>query len=172
MTIGLKRGTVQLVSYNPRWHDEFEAEAQRLRKIIGKQAKDIQHIGSTAIPGIHAKPLIDICVAIDSLEQVNELIPKLVDAGYEYMPERITPERAFFPKGPREQRTHHLSFVLAGSKEWHDVISFRDYMRSHPEAAKEYDALKAKLATQFADDRYAYTAAKESFIDSILTLAS
>ena len=91
MTIGLKRGTVQLVSYNPRWHDEFEAEAQRLRKIIGKQAKDIQHIGSTAIPGIHAKPLIDICVAIDSLEQVNELIPKLVDAGYEYMPERITP---------------------------------------------------------------------------------
>ena len=171
-TIGLKRGTVQLVPHDPTWKDAFSREEKILRAIIGGAARDIQHIGSTSIPGIHAKPLIDICVAIDSLDEVPALIPALVAAGYEYMPERISDERAFFPKGPREQRTHHLSFVQYNGAEWKSVIAFRDYMRTHPEAAARYDVLKEKLAEQYADDRYAYTAAKESFIKEIVTAAT
>lgn len=167
MSIGLKRGTVQLIPYNPAWADEYNKEEANLRDIFGEALIDIQHVGSTAIPGMNAKPLIDIAVAVESLDVVDRFIPDLVKAGYEHMPERITAERAFFPKGPRENRTHHLSIIAAGSDEWTRHIGFRDYLRSHPEAVRDYNELKATLAEKYANDRYAYTAAKKSFIDSI-----
>lgn len=167
MSIGLKRGTVALVPYNPQWTTDYLHEEAILKKIFGDALIDIQHVGSTSIPGMNAKPLIDIAVALPSLDTVNQFIPALVDAGYEHMPERITSDRAFFPKGPREQRTHHLSIIPAGTPEWKNHIGFRDYLRSHPEAVDEYNKLKAQLAEKFADDRYAYTAAKSDFILSI-----
>lgn len=166
-SIGLKRGTVQLLPYDSAWADEYKEEEIRLRGIFGDSLVDIQHVGSTSIPGMVAKPLIDIAVAVRSLEVVDQFIPALVAAGYEHMPERITPNRAFFPKGPREARTHHLSIVVAGGKEWNGYVGFRDYLRTHPAAVKEYNDLKTVLAKKFANDRYAYTAAKESFITSI-----
>lgn len=167
MSIGLTRGTVALVPYNPQWAKDYLEEEAILKTIFGDALVDIQHVGSTSIPGMNAKPLIDIAVALPSLDIVDSFIPALVDAGYEHMPERITADRAFFPKGPREQRTHHLSIIAADTPEWKNHIGFRDYLRSHPETVAEYNELKAQLAKKFADDRYAYTAAKSDFILSI-----
>lgn len=168
MNIGLKRGTVALVPYDSRWVQDYVAEETTLKNIFGDALIDIQHVGSTAIPGMDAKPLIDIAVALPSLDIVDQFIPALVDAGYEHMPERITSDRAFFPKGPRELRTHHLSIMRADSDEWRLHVGFRDYLRAHPLAVQAYNSLKARLAKQHPDDRYAYTAAKSDFIQSVL----
>ena len=171
MSIGLQRGTVQILPYDPQWAHEYEFEKQRLMTALGNTIIAIEHVGSTAVPGLAAKPLIDIVAAIDSFERLPAIIHALTAMGYEHMPERISNERAFFPKGPRQRRTHHLSFVLQGSDAWRQTITFRDYLRQHPERRNAYAALKQQLASAHADDRYAYTAAKHDFIEQTLQLA-
>ena len=171
MSIGLQRGTVQILPYDPQWAHEYELEKQRLMTALGDTIIAIEHVGRTSVPGLAAKPLIDIVVAIDSFERLPAIIHTLTAMGYEHMPERVSDERAFFPKGPRQRRTHHLSFVLQGSDGWRQTITFRDYLRQHPERRNAYAALKQQLASAHADDRYAYTAAKHDFIEQTLHLA-
>ena len=165
---GLKRGTVGLEPFDPSWSSIYEKEKDALTKIFGTDLVDIQHVGSTSVEGLSAKPLIDILLAVKNLDLVSKYIPQLVNSGYEHMPERISDSRAFFPKGPRSLRTHHLSIVEHDSKEWRDTIAFRDYLRKNPETAKQYSELKIELAAKYPDDRYSYTAAKEPFIIEVL----
>ncbi|MDD5218473.1 MAG: GrpB family protein [Candidatus Omnitrophica bacterium] len=170
--LGLKRGTVKLCEHHDEWAELYEQEKQLLKNIFGDKIIEMEHIGSTAIPGVPAKPIIDINTAIKSLdkETVDEFIEPLQKVGYTYMHEY--PNRKFFVKGPEEKRTHHLNLVEVGNQtDWHDKILFRDYLNSHQEARDEYGKLKLDLASKFADDRESYTKAKENFILEIIKKA-
>ena len=109
MNTGLKRGTVQLQPYDPNWPMGFEKEKQKLLDIFGGKIIAIEHIGSTAVPGLCAKPLIDMIAAIRSFDELKDFIEPLKELGYEYMPERMFNDRKFFPKGPHANRKYHLN---------------------------------------------------------------
>lgn len=168
-SLGLQRGTVRLEEYNPEWADMFEQEKKLLRETFGDRIIAIEHIGSTAIPAIPAKPIIDINVAITSLNDIGEFITKLQELGYEYIPERRFSDRQFFPKGPSEKRTHHLNLVEINSATgWKNQLLFRDYLRTHPAVRDEYAALKRELAEKYADNRDEYTERKGNFVMRII----
>ncbi len=167
--LGVKRGIVRLEEYNPEWVALFEMEKQPLISAFGSRIQAIEHIGSTAIPGMCAKPIIDMNVAVESLDDINDFIHTLPKLGYEYIPERRFADRQFFPKGLPECRTHHLNLVEIRSETgWRNPLLFRDYLRAHEEARAEYRELKEKLATQYFDNRDEYTEGKGSFIHRIL----
>jgi GrpB-like predicted nucleotidyltransferase (UPF0157 family) len=167
--IGLKRGTVKLVPHDVRWHASFEREKKMLLKNIGDVAIDIQHVGSTAVKGISAKPIIDISVGVNKLSDVKKLIKPLSRAGYHlYDTHR---DRIFFAKGPERRRTHHLHVVHYNGAKWKSDMLFRDYLSEHPVRAKAYANLKIKLAKKYSEDREKYTAGKGQFIKATLKLA-
>lgn len=169
--IGLKRGIVRLAKHNPKWRQNFEREEKRMREIVGKDALDIQHVGSTAIPGIMAKPIIDIVLVVPSLQKARRYVRELKEIGYEIKKNDVKKERLFFTKGPEKRRTHYLHIGEAGSGYAEDMILFRDYLRTHKGAAKGYSLLKEKLAEKYQNTREIYTAKKEKFIKEILKKA-
>lgn len=166
--LGLKKGTVELSEYNPAWPKAFEQEKDLLTKTLGIKNLQIEHIGSTSVPGLAAKPIIDMIIAVDSFDEVDAYIKPLKQIGYSYMPQRMLADRKFFPKGPEACRTHHLNFVLKDDPmQWRRPIAFRDYLRTHPEARNEYAQLKQTLAKMYATKREAYTKAKAHFIEIV-----
>lgn len=170
--LGVKRGTVILAPYDPQWPVLFEREKTLLLSNFDDRIIAIEHIGSTAIPGMPAKPIIDINVAVPSLEKVDLFIEKLPKLGYEYIPERRFSDRQFFPKGPESKRTHHLNLVEVSSETgWKNQLLFRDYMRTHADARQAYIELKTKLAEKYADNRDEYTEQKSSYIREIIKKA-
>ncbi len=172
MTIGLARGTVDLRPHDKKWEEEFRDERNLLQQMFNGKILQIEHVGSTSIPDLMAKPIIDIDAVVDSFEEIdNEFIQKLQNLGYEYMPERMFVDRKFFPKGPRSKRTHHLNFVLPKSKKLEDDLLFRDYLNKSPEHRKEYQSLKIELAKKYQADRGEYTKQKERFILNIISMA-
>lgn len=170
--IGLKRGTVKVVAYNPNWNKEFEAEKQRLLDAFGDKILAVEHIGSTSISGLAAKPIIDMVVAVKSFDDLPEFVNGLQKLGYEHIPERMFDNRKFFPKGSQENRTHHLNLVLHDDPEqWTKPIAFRDYLRTHDREREEYAKLKITLAQEYANDRDTYTKLKDDFFQSIIDKA-
>lgn len=167
--IGLKRGTVSIVPYQSAWTAAFEKEKEQLLGALGGTVSDIQHIGSTSVPGLAAKPIIDMLAAVDNLSVYKRLIEPLAALGYEFMPERVFTDRVFFPKGPRDNRTHHLSLVVRDSDQWKKTVAFRDYLRNNTPARNKYQALKSELAAKYPNDRASYTKAKEQLIEQLLT---
>lgn len=156
---------VELKDHDPAWREEFMRERGRLASILGADALRIDHVGSTAVPGLRAKPIIDIMVSVERMEP-DFFTRRLAILDYVHMP--IDGEgRLFFRKGM--PRTHHLHLVLDGSEEFRKHILFRDLLMAYPEEAKEYAALKEELVQRFKDDREAYTNGKEAFIAGILT---
>lgn len=123
-SVGLRRGTVNLVDYTPDWKETFKKERQLLLNALSPVISEVEHIGSTSVPGLAAKPIIDIIIAVDDLAVYEQLITPLTALGYEFMPERVFTDRAFFPKGPRENRTHHLSLVVKNSNGWTEQSCF------------------------------------------------
>lgn len=172
--IGLKRGTVKLSeSQFNEWQDEYEKEKKILLNKIGNHISEIHHIGSTSIPNLMAKPIIDIIAVIDKLDDYKQLIEPLEELGYHFMPDRVFEirDRVFFPKGPESNRTHHLSLVVKTSPQYIDNLLFRDYLRTNEHARMEYQALKQKLSKKYADDRESYTEAKSDLIAKLLNQA-
>lgn len=168
--IGLKRGTVKLVSHNDEWDDLFRAEKSKLLKALGDLVIDIQHVGSTAIPTIPAKPIIDIAVLVKSLGKVDEYISRIEALGYQKKRENRT-ERLFFTKGPEEDRIVYLHVGDESTNYITDMIVFRDYLIRNSAEAKKYAALKIELAEKFSDNREQYTAAKEKLVQEMLEKA-
>jgi GrpB-like predicted nucleotidyltransferase (UPF0157 family) len=164
--IGLARGVVKVVSYSPEWPRCFEEEAARLREALGERI--IEHVGSTSIEGMDAKPIIDLLVAVENLQEAEDFCPVLEQMGYERRPNGDLPGRVYYAKGPQDFRTHHLSFSVPGSDFWRDHVAFRDHLRAHPQAAEAYRKIKHDLAQQFRHDRAAYTEGKAVFITRIL----
>jgi GrpB-like predicted nucleotidyltransferase (UPF0157 family) len=163
--IGLERGKVKLIPHQSTWHNAFEAEKTRLRTIL--KNRPIEHVGSTAIAGLAAKPIIDIAIAIDSLAEAEELIQPLAKLDYEYKGEAGTPGRRFFVKGPDENRTVYLHFGKTNG-EFGTLVRFRDTLLRRPDLIGEYNSLKRSLAEKFADNRKAYTSGKSEFIRKVL----
>lgn len=169
--VGLPRGTVLVVAYRPEWKTLFEEEAARLRALLGAAALSVEHVGSTAVEGMDAKPLIDLLVGVRDLGEARGWIPELEAHGYEFRPDEDIPDRLFFAKGPRAWRTHHLSLAEPSSGFYTKHLRFRDYLRAHPAACEAYRALKHGLAREFPTDRASYTEGKRAFIEHILELA-
>ncbi len=164
---------VEIVDYDPQWPVVYGEEKGRILDVIGRRIVAIEHVGSTAIPGLAAKPIIDIMVAVRRLADAEECIEPLQSIGYEYVPEfeAELPERRFFRKGPPEARTHHIHMIELTSEFWERHLLFRDYLRSHPDVAQQYYKLKKELADRYGSDREAYADAKTPFIESVLAMA-
>ena len=169
--VGLKRGTVILQKYHKEWAEAFGVEKESLKNLLGDTVLDIQHVGSTSVPGLAAKPIIDMLMAVKSLEEVQIMRTLLENAGYEYRENGSSEEQVLFVKGPEEMRTHYLHITELNSPVWQHDLAFRDYLRSHPETVAEYENLKNELMSKYADNRAEYTAGKDAFIKSILRLA-
>ena len=159
---------VFIADYNPGWPARYTAEKRRIIRAIGPWAVEIEHVGSTSVPGLGAKPIIDILVGIRSLHDAAHCIEPLHGIGYEYVPEfeAIIPERRYFRRGPQDDH-YHVHMVELTSGFWERHLLFRDYLRAHPETAQEYERLKRELAAQFGSDRSGYTDAKTEFITAI-----
>jgi GrpB-like predicted nucleotidyltransferase (UPF0157 family) len=160
---GLDFGELRLVTVGPEWAQRFSAERDRLSAALGVAALDIQHVGSTSVPGILAKPILDIAVAIRSFEEGDALVPKLVALGYAYRGEYGIPRRHYFVQGsPR--RTHHLHVLEQHGADWQRHIAFRDRLLASPATAARYSELKRANLSESAGDRDRYQALKASFI--------
>ena len=172
MSIGMKRGTVYLEPHQTEWERAAEETISTLRSILGSVAADIQHIGSTSIRAIGAKPIIDIAVAVNDLDDILSMREKLRQNGIIFRFEE-SPKQLLFVMGDfaKDTRSHHIHVVLYGSNEWNNYINFRDYLNSNIEAAKEYETTKLRLAEQYSDDRIAYTDGKKETIDRLLAEA-
>ncbi|HAT8179101.1 TPA: GNAT family N-acetyltransferase [Legionella pneumophila] len=172
----LEKDHIDIVAYNREWPLLAKIEMAKLQASFpANSVIDIQHVGSTAIPGMASKPIIDIQIAVSSLEEMKSIaVPILQKLGYEYWEDNPDPERMFFVKGMPPYgngRTHHVHIVETLSRHWKGKILFRDYLLSHSEAAEEYQQLKIKLAQEHKYDREQYTDAKSEFINQILKLA-
>lgn len=167
-TLGLPRHDVRLVTHDPRWPALYELAAVELRACLGERIRDIEHIGSTAIPGLEAKPILDLMVAVSGLPLSEDFHGDLHDIGYQYRDLDTVPGRLFFAKGPESARTHYLSVCEVGSPFWISHLAFRDALRSDERLAQEYAALKRRLAQQFPHDRFEYSDAKAQFIRSVI----
>lgn len=163
---------VIIVDYDPQWPVRYEAERERIGAAIGNFIDDIQHIGSTAVPGLSSKPIIDILVVVPSLAQVESCLAPLQKLGYEYMGEYGIPGRHYFLK--KEQRLHafHLHMCEADHSTATQCVVFRDFLRLHPVDAHEYSELKKVLADQYGADRNGYTKGKTTFIEAMLVKAA
>ncbi|MHC4481723.1 MAG: GrpB family protein [Planctomycetota bacterium] len=161
---------MRVVPYDPAWPKKYADEARRLWGAIGSMIEDVQHIGSTAIPGMAAKPMIDIAVAVADNAVVTSLIPPLAGIGYECRGLLAGIEgHHFFRKG--DPRKYYLHVFERGSAFWAARIAFRDYLISHADEAAEYRALKERLAGEYADDRTSYTAEKKAFVERVTAIA-
>jgi GrpB-like predicted nucleotidyltransferase (UPF0157 family) len=159
---------IVLVAYNPAWPNNFHAEADAIRVALPEVVEDIHHIGSTAIPGIVAKPVIDILLVVTELEQLDACASALVDLGYQSMGEFGIPGRRYFRRDTADGvRTHHVHAFPVASPQIQRHLAFRDFLRAHPEEARRYGALKLDLAKRFSPDMARYTDGKTAFIRDI-----
>lgn len=169
-----KDAPIEIVTYRPEWVEAFEAERWRLVEALGPWLNGaVEHIGSTAVPGLAAKPLIDIMAPVRSLDDAAGAIDAARGLGYHHYP-YLPDVMHWFCKPSPEVRTHHLHLVPLGSRRWTDTLAFRDALRRDADLADDYARLKRELATRHRTDREAYTQAKASFVDAVIsrTLAS
>jgi GrpB-like predicted nucleotidyltransferase (UPF0157 family) len=161
---------VVVLPYDTRWPELFAAERDRLAGIFGERAGGIEHIGSTAVPGLAAKGIVDILLGLRPLELRSQDLDAMARLGYVYRGELGIPGRHFLQKG--KPPTHHVHAVEHGSVEWLKHVHFRDHLRAHREDAQSYAKLKRDLAARHPDDRDAYTNGKSPFVAAVLRKAS
>jgi GrpB-like predicted nucleotidyltransferase (UPF0157 family) len=167
----MREEPIQLVPYDAAWPDLFAEERALIEPMLSPWlAGPIEHIGSTAIPGMKAKPIIDIMAGVADLRTSRNAEAALRSLNYMYFPYRPDVMHWFCKPSPAH-RTHHLHLVPIGSQLWSERLSFRDYLRASPEAALEYVALKEALAEAHEFDREAYTQGKSEFVRSIVERA-
>jgi GrpB-like predicted nucleotidyltransferase (UPF0157 family) len=160
---------IEVVAYDNSWPSQFDAEQSLLEAALAPWlAGRIEHIGSTAVPFLAAKPVIDIMAPVHTLEASCPAIDAAIEAGYLYYPYKADVEHWFCKPSPGH-RTHHLHLVPLGSPLWRQRLAFRDALRHDSALASEYAELKLRLATQFRVDREAYTEAKSSFVNRVLS---
>lgn len=173
--LGLKRGTVELFPHEKEWEAQAQKVIDRLRRVLGGAARDIQHIGSTAITHISAKPILDIVVGMDDPEQALAFAAELECVGVIFRA-RDTDKNdgLLFVMGDfaADIRTCHIHVVVWQGEAWYNYINFRDYLNARPEQAARYEACKQKLAARYGSDRERYTAGKAPLITQFLERAA
>jgi GrpB-like predicted nucleotidyltransferase (UPF0157 family) len=165
-------GPIVVTDYNPAWPALFEQERERLDTALGSLVVTIEHVGSTAVPGLAAKPIIDLLVGVRSLEETQpRCIEVFQSLSYTYMPEYRSwlPDELFFRKGVPGPWTHHVHVMEPTKPGWARRLLFRDYLRAHPDAADAYVDLKRRLAATFNDDIAAYRNGKGGFVEQAMT---
>ena len=169
--LGLKRGIVELHAHNPLWKDNAMETIETLSTIFDGVATDIQHVGSTSIARISAKPIIDIAVAVDSFEEVMEVIPDLSRQDL-FTGRKMIRLGRYSSCGDEKADTVLITFMLLKqTASMADYINFRDYLNANPNIAREYEAVKISLMKRFKHDRLSYTEGKSEFITDILRKA-
>ncbi len=159
---------VEIVAYDSTWSLKFEAERTLLERVLAPWlAAPVEHIGSTAVPTLSAKPIIDIMAPVRSLSASVAAIEAVAQAGYQYYPYKADVMHWFCKPAP-DRRTHHLHLVPYGSEQWNDRLAFRNALRESPKLASEYVELKRRLAREFRLDREAYTEGKTQFVNRVL----
>ena len=171
------REKITIVPYDPQWPGMFEQEARQLRATLPSDIiQRFEHFGSTSIPGMASKPIIDMLVEVSSLAETKKrIVPILQSRGYDYFwrPEFDNPPfyAWFIKRSAGGVRTHHIHMVEADSRLWERLL-FRDYLREHGGEAKHYERLKLRLSKKYPQDRISYTKEKSSYIDSITEKAA
>ena len=161
-------GAIVVCDYDPNWPILFERESTAIKQALGAFALAIEHVGSTAVPGLPSKPIIDLLVGVPSLEQASQQWVEPISAlGYHYMPEYVSwlPGELFFRKGPPGPWTHHVHLMEPAHPRWEALLVFRDYLRAHSAAALAYADIKRSLAASSVDDIAAYRNGKSIFVE-------
>lgn len=158
---------VELVPYDPAWPAMFEQEATVLRRVFGNQLVTIQHIGSTSIPGMHAKPIIDMMPLVKLIGRVATFDPTMLALGYESLGEFGLAGRRYYRKGGHEHRSHHVHVYEVNNPGVDRHLAFRDYLIGYPEEAQRYRQLKQELAQRFPNDIYAYMDGKDGLVKEL-----
>lgn len=174
--VALPAGTDQIVvvPYDIAWPQRFTVESQLIQMVLADLQPAVEHIGSTSVPGLAAKPIIDVLVGVRSLEDFGRHLDLLTAYGYQYIPEyeRVLPDRRFFKRVVRGARTHHVHVVEFGGLYWQRYVAFRDSLRQDAHLAERYAELKRGLAVRHRHDRDAYTNGKTGFVESVLARRS
>lgn len=169
--MALKRGIVLLEDHNPNFKKDYEKEEKLLKKLLGKKIIEIHHIGSTSIEGLKAKPIIDILIVINNLDEIPIIEEILKPFNYDNRGKQGIDDRYFFTKGPEEARTHYIHFTTPKSNTYYNQVYFKKYLINHPEYIKKYCDLKQELAKKYKDERPKYTLGKKEFITNVINLA-
>ncbi|MCK4400114.1 GrpB family protein [Candidatus Bathyarchaeota archaeon] len=162
-------GRITVVEYDPEWPRFYEEEKELILDAVGEHVKSIEHFGSTSVTGLGAKPIIDIIAGLDSQEIADRCLPALAAVGYDDVTPEPTDDDWYYclGKGPHSPGVH-LHLARHGSPFWKRHLLFRNYLRAHPDTAKEYFELKSRLVEKYADMREAYTESKTDFIENVL----
>ncbi len=168
----MSKAEIVIVPYDAQWPDRFGAIRTELARLCGSTTLQIEHIGSTAVPGLMAKPVIDIMIGVTALSDIEAHIPHLAAAGFEYVPrhEQVMPQRRYFVRRVDGVDTCHVHAVRNGGGFWQRQLAFRNALRLDPDLAQRYAALKQHLASTLGHNRPAYTAAKTDMIEAVLAV--
>lgn len=166
--IGLKRTNVTIENYSLHWPEIYKVEEKLLLTFLKDYIICIEPVGSTSVPGLKSKPIIDIAIGVRDFVNIKKVKDLLISKGYEFRPFNGSEERYFFVKGPWIRRTHHLHIEIYGGPAWNDHIDFRNCLIESPSLCRGYEELKVRLARCYPDDRDAYTGEKADFIQLTL----
>jgi GrpB-like predicted nucleotidyltransferase (UPF0157 family) len=158
---------VRIVDYDPAWPQMAAAEIARIEAALGGVAVRVDHVGSTAVPGLAAKPIIDLQVSVAAIDPTARYARPLEGLGYLFAPDPESPDLHFFGKPAERPRTHHLHVCEADSDHGRRHLALRDYLRAHPEEAARYADLKRGLAARHPEDRLAYIAGKQDYVAAL-----
>ena len=171
--LGLKYGTVALVRYDPDWPKAFREEEARLRQGLVPAACAVEHVGSTAVPGLSAKPILDIAIGCPDTIVVADVVMAVERAGYLYRGDAgVAGGHVLVRETAPGMRTHHVHIVDLDGNQWRSYLRLRDWLRANAEARATYERVKQELAANHEDDRRAYTTAKAQVIASLLFQAA
>ena len=158
---------VRIVDYDPEWPELAAAELRRIAAALGESAVRLEHVGSTAVPGLAAKPIVDLQLSVPAVEQREGYLEPLEGLGYLFVPEPESPDYHLFAKPPGRPRSYHLHVCEAGSEHERRHVAVRDYLRANPEEAAGYEAIKRRLAERHPQDRLAYIEGKDDFVAAL-----
>ncbi|HEV2060413.1 MAG TPA: GrpB family protein [Solirubrobacteraceae bacterium] len=158
---------IRIVEYDAAWPVEADEELRRLKDVLGAVAVRLEHVGSTAVPGLAAKPILDLQLSVAAIEPRAHYVEPLERLGYLFAPAPESPDFHFFAKPPRRPRTHHLHVCEVGSEHEFRHLAVRDFLRSHDDEAATYAALKRQIAARTPHDRLAYIEGKEDYITGL-----
>ena len=167
--VGMEKGSgIVVCPYNEAWPLEFERVREELVRCLPPWIISVDHVGSTSVPGLDAKPIIDVLVAVPDLTQALELVPTLESLGFEYRPRDDLPDRHYFPRTLDGLRKHHISLAEPSSRYSRNTLIFRDALRGEPEIARQYAVLKRRLAAEVGTVRLAYLNGNTDFVLEVL----
>ncbi len=158
---------VRIEEYDPGWAESAAAEITRIGAALGETAVRIDHVGSTAVPGLAAKPIVDLQLSVAAIEPVSIYVVPLENLGYLFAPDPGSPDFHFFGLPAERPRTHHLHVCEAGSEHERRHLALRDYLRAHPEETARYAALKYELIAAHPGDRLAYIEGKDAYVTAL-----